>query len=671
MIDRPMRFLRDVPIKRKLTIIIMVISSAALLLACTAILVYEYHAFRETMASDFAIIADTFDDNVATGITFSDPESIEQTLNSLKANPGIMAACVYDKNGAIVAEYQRAGFKGLFLFEESQRTGQHFHRDRLDTHQDITLEGEIIGSVYIASDFTSITRRLQRSALIVLIVMTGSLLLAYLLSTALQKFISGPITHLAQVASTVAAEKDYSLRAVKQSEDELGSLIDAFNEMLSQIQMQDSALHLARDNLEKRVHERTRELAKSVSLLNATLDSTADGIIAVQFTGEVVCHNSQFADMWNVPPHMLDKPSEDGHLAFFASQTENPEEYIRRVGELEASPEGEAFDVIKLKNGLTFERYVKPQKADGKCVGRVINFRDITARKQAEASLAEANERLLASSRQAGMAEVATSILHNVGNVLNSVSISAEVVSTKVRQFRIGSLKSVAELLLQNSADLTGFLTLDPRGKLVPEYLLKLVGQLAEPQQNILTELESLRKNIEHIKEIVTMQQSYSRGCGVLEKLSISELVEDAISINAAGFSRHELRITRQIPDMQPILADRHKVLQILINLLGNAKYALAETVTDKQLTVRVSPGEDNGIRIAVIDNGIGIAPENLTRIFQHGFTTRKDGHGFGLHSGALAAREMGGRLTAYSAGLGQGATFTLELPLQAQKPQP
>ncbi|MDZ4289126.1 MAG: CHASE sensor domain-containing protein, partial [Prosthecobacter sp.] len=647
--------------------IIMVISSTALLLACAAILIYERHAFRETMARDFGIIADTFDDNVASGLTFNDPESIVQTLTTLKADPGILAACVYDKAGTFIVQYQRADLKGTFTFPEAQRTGQHFQDDRLDTYQDITLAGEFIGSVYIAADFTAITQRLQHSAIIVIIVMTGALLLAFLLSTALQKFISGPISHLAQIASTVATERDYSVRAVKKSEDEMGSLVDNFNEMLSQIQLQDSALQVARDGLEKRVQERTRQLAKSLSLLNATLDSTADGIIAVQFTGEVVCHNSQFACMWNLPPKMLDEPSEDGHLAFFANQTENPVEYIRRAGELDATLEGESVDVIKLKNGLTFERYVKPQKVDGKSVGLVINFRDITARKRAEADLAEANERLLVTSRQAGMAEVATSILHNVGNVLNSVSVSAEVVSTKVRGFRIGGLKNVSELLLQNSADLAGFLVSDPRGKDLPTYLLKLVGHLAAPQQAILEELESLRKNIEHIKDIVSMQQSYARGCGVLERLSINELIEDAIRINEAGFRRHELHLVREISDVPPILTDRHKVLQILVNLLGNAKYALALIDTDRRLTVRANLNQNNGVEIAVIDNGIGIAAENLTRIFQHGFTTKKDGHGFGLHSGALAARELGGKLIPYSAGLGQGATFTLELPLQAQ----
>jgi len=116
-----------------------------------------------------------------------------------------------------------------------------------------------------------------------------------------------------------------------------------------------------------------------------------------------------------------------------------------------------------------------------------------------------------------------------------------------------------------------------------------------------------------------------------------------------------------------PISVEKHKVLQILINVLRNAKYACDDSErNEKKITVRIS-GRDGRVSISVADNGIGIPPENLTRIFNHGFTTRKEGHGFGVHSGANAAREMGGSLSAVSEGTGHGATFTLELPVQRQ----
>lgn len=161
------------------------------------------------------------------------------------------------------------------------------------------------------------------------------------------------------------------------------------------------------------------------------------------------------------------------------------------------------------------------------------------------------------------------------------------------------------------------------------------------------------------------MQQRFARGSGVEESLAVADMVEDAIHINTAGFSRHEVNLVRQISPVPPVVTDRHKVLQILVNLLSNAKYALDDSTGDKHLTVSVDADGEAGVRIQVRDTGAGIAPENLSRIFQHGFTTKKDGHGFGLHSGALAAKELGGTLTAHSDGPGRGAVFTLTLPLQ------
>lgn len=292
-------------------------------------------------------------------------------------------------------------------------------------------------------------------------------------------------------------------------------------------------------------------------------------------------------------------------------------------------------------------------------------LRDITERKHAEERLAGIHKQLLETSRLAGMAEVATSVLHNVGNVLNSVSVSADVVVRKVEQFRIGNLQKVAVLLREHAHDLPGFLTGDPRGRELPTYLFRLVEHLTEPQQGILNELESLSKNIEHIKEVVAMQQSYGTMSSVLEPVSIVDLVEDAIRINSSGLSRHKIQLVREYSEVPPAVTDRHKVLQILVNLVGNAKYALAEAGWERRLMVCVAARGTDGVTIAVNDNGAGIASDNLARIFQYGFTTKRDGHGFGLHSGALAAQELGGSLTAYSDGVGRGAVFTLELPLK------
>ncbi|HEY4970782.1 MAG TPA: HAMP domain-containing sensor histidine kinase [Steroidobacteraceae bacterium] len=279
-----------------------------------------------------------------------------------------------------------------------------------------------------------------------------------------------------------------------------------------------------------------------------------------------------------------------------------------------------------------------------------------------EADISAERER----SRQAGMAEIATNVLHNVGNVLNSVNISASIVTDRVRKPRSAGLGKVAALLQEQAADLVGFVANDERAKHLPVYLAQLAEHLARDQEVTLKELDLLRKNIDHIKEIVSMQQSYSKLVGVPERLAVANLVDDALRMNAGSFTRHGVNLKCEFEDVPEIVVEKHKVLQILVNLLRNARYACeASGKPDKEVVMRIAK-QAAGVQIAVIDNGIGIQPDHMTRIFSHGFTTKKDGHGFGLHSGALAARDLGGALHVHSAGAGQGATFTLDLPFKS-----
>jgi C4-dicarboxylate-specific signal transduction histidine kinase len=276
------------------------------------------------------------------------------------------------------------------------------------------------------------------------------------------------------------------------------------------------------------------------------------------------------------------------------------------------------------------------------------------------------NRQLMDTSRQAGMAEVATGVLHNVGNVLNSVSVSATLVADRLRRSKVDKLRQATALLREQNGHLADFLTTDPKGKLLPEYLGTVADQLAGEQTRLITLMTTVGQHIEHIKEIVAMQQSYAKVSGVFENLAVAGLVEDALRMNAAAFDRHHIDLVREFDENLPAVSvDRHKVLQILINLLRNAKYAMsARSGNDKRLVIRVGMASPDRVKVTVCDNGVGIASDHLTSIFNHGFTTKKDGHGFGLHSGANAAKEMGGTLTAHSDGPGKGAEFTLELPM-------
>jgi PAS domain S-box-containing protein len=306
-----------------------------------------------------------------------------------------------------------------------------------------------------------------------------------------------------------------------------------------------------------------------------------------------------------------------------------------------------------------------PWRAEnGEIIGTFGISRDITELKRAEAELEVAHKRLVEASRMAGMAEVATDVLHNVGNTLNSINVACAVITARIEERNLSNLARLPEMIRENIGQLELFLTSDSRGKCIPEYLEVTARTLEEDKQFLLSELRQLRKNIEHVNQIVAMQQSYAKVAGLEESVEIPQLVEDAIQINAAALNRHEIRLETQVTPVPALVLDKHKVLQILVNLISNAKYALSASERhDKRLTIRIFPTESKGVAIQVVDNGIGIRPEHLTRIFAHGFTTRRSGHGFGLHSGAIAAKELGGSLAVHSDGPGRGAAFTLTLP--------
>jgi PAS domain S-box-containing protein len=302
---------------------------------------------------------------------------------------------------------------------------------------------------------------------------------------------------------------------------------------------------------------------------------------------------------------------------------------------------------------------------EGNIIGTFGISKDITQLKLAEERIEQVHRQLLDVSRRAGMADVATGVLHNVGNVLNSINVSTHLLVEQVEASRVHSVVKLADLFEEHAADLGQFLTEDERGRQVPAYLRQLAGRLREEQAGWLREFESLARNVDHIKEIVAMQQSYARVAGVTETVLVRELVEDALKMHSGAYLRHAVNLVQEYEEVPPITVDKHKVLQILVNLLSNAKYACDEGgPAEKRVTVRIAPAAGDRVKIEVADSGIGIAPENLARIFGHGFTTRPSGHGFGLHSGALAAKELGGTLTVTSPGSGQGATFVLELPL-------
>lgn len=933
-------FLRDTPIKRKLTLIILMTSAVALLLACGAFVTYEQVAFRNTMVRDFSITAEMIGFNSAAALSFNDADAAAQTLKGLSAQPHVIGACIYDNKGSVFATYQRDPAVKV-TWPPAQAPGQYFSSESLELFRPIVIAGETAGGIYLRSDLEEMRQRLERYALIAAGVMSAATLIALLIGSKLQRLISEPISDLAVLASRIAVEKDYSVRAAGRGSDELGHLIDGFNHMLAQIAARDA-------ELEKRVAERTQELQKQISeritvahalqasesFLHSLLDNlpvhifrqdregrftfanklycTYRGLTPEQIIGkpmkevfppqtaekyqernqqimdsgltyqaiedsigangeqnfihiikvplydaagaciglqsmfldvteqkraeaslaeasgllEAMLENSpdfiyfkdrqsrfvRFSNAFAARSNLADPKLLRGKTDFDLFQDEHAreayddEQMIIKTGRaivgklekelyidgrigwvlttkmpwrdgtgniigtfgiskevtalvetetklayerdllrvlLDASPDGIYFKDLQSRFvrasksqalralahlpllrskvdtgekteaetliGLTdFDIYTEKdaqlsleddqkiirtgepiigkiekqtfsdgaaawslsnkmpwRDRDGNMIGTFGVSKDISDLKRAEEQLEQVHRQLLETSRQAGMAEVATSVLHNVGNVLNSVNISATLVSDLVRTSKAANIGKVSALFLEHEADLVTFLSQDPRGRQIPGYLRSLADHLAKEHGSVQKELESLRKNIDHIKDVVATQQTYAKISGVTETIALVDLVEDSLRMNSGSFVRHDVSIVRNYLAQPVITVEKHKVLQILVNLIRNAKYACDESgKPDKTITVEIS--EVNGhARVAVIDNGVGIPPENITLIFSHGFTTRKEGHGFGLHSGALAAKNLGGSLKAYSEGLGKGATFVLELPFE------
>lgn len=294
---------------------------------------------------------------------------------------------------------------------------------------------------------------------------------------------------------------------------------------------------------------------------------------------------------------------------------------------------------------------------------------DITLEKQHASELESANKQLVEASRQAGMAEIASGVLHNVGNVLNSVNVSSTLIQDQLAKSRVGNLGKLAGLLREQGANLANFMTHDERGKMIPSYLEQLNKVLIEEHGALVQEIAGLARNLEHIKDIVVMQQAYAKVSGRIEKVDLKGMAEDALQINSASFMRHRVRVLKEFQDVPEVLVDRNKVLQILVNLIRNAKHALDDSqAEDRVLKVSLARIDEDNVAVEVIDNGIGIPPENMARIFNHGFTTKSSGHGFGLHISALTAKEMGGSLKAFSEGSNKGASFVLQLPIRRRE---
>ncbi|HEV3189255.1 MAG TPA: PAS domain S-box protein, partial [Polyangiaceae bacterium] len=425
--------------------------------------------------------------------------------------------------------------------------------------------------------------------------------------------------------------------------DEIGELVGGFSAMVANVRERDAkitehleSLERARSELETRVEARTSDLRKATAAaqtaaaslresdtrMRGIIEYAADAIVTLNVDGCIEVYNPAAAEVFGyAPEEILGKPFQTllpkGYRIDLKNVAIECEKDDARV------PVGSSGEIHgRRSDGATFPMEFALSQVD---LGEKRLFtaivHDISERRRAQEELAELHRRLVEASRLAGKAEMASDVLHNVGNILNSVNVSAGVLAERIGQQRCEALFKVTDLLREHQGDLGSFVTQDPRGKLVPMYLEKLAHTMTEEQREVLGELTSLMRDVEHIKEIVSMQQSYARvNVDVREPVSLSELMDDALRIVGMAGLEQDLVISRDYAPGAHAVIDRHKTLQILVNLLSNAKHAIRATSSSSgHIVARVRAEEGDKIKMEVSDDGVGIPQENMVKIFHYG----------------------------------------------------
>ena len=308
----------------------------------------------------------------------------------------------------------------------------------------------------------------------------------------------------------------------------------------------------------------------------------------------------------------------------------------------------------------TLASMTQSRTGERRLVGITLDISERIAAQQRERRL---QKQLVEASHLSGMAEVATGVLHNVGNVLNSLGISASTAQAHVQTAPIERIERIAAMLEEQRAGLLAVTS--ERWKIMPEYLLALSAQMRRDAELVQHEIEAINGHVQYLREIVQAQQSFARVGGTEEPVNVHELVEAALRLKS-----QELKGTSIIRDtagLPEIWTDRYKLLQIIVNFVTNACDAMAANASgDRRMAVRARLA-DGQLEIAVEDTGVGISSEVMRRIWEFGFTTKAHGHGFGLHSSAVAAQQLGGAVHADSPGAGKGARFAVKIPVRVE----
>ncbi len=545
----------------------------------------------------------------------------------------------------------------------------------------IMFDNAILGMVRIA--YT--TRRIDDASkqFLYYSLISSSVLIIFLACCIYIVFKQGalrPIRLLADGAKRIVAG-NFEEKVKFFTNNELGQLTLSFNDMMDRLKEsiaeKDTAIsqmvELNKD-LESRVIERTRKLADSEARVCAIVSAAPEAIIALDENKFIDSINPAAESIFNMTPnnmvsmHSSELISKQDSLRF--------SHIIQSVGsngaELSADHEGHVHELQgKRFDGHCFpmELVVNSMIYDTKKMYICI-MRDVTKRKEIEISLAEAQHKLMESAHQAGMAEIATGVLHNIGNILNTVNISGEQIIKIIKSSKVSGLMKANALLDQHLDCLDDYLVNDPKGKVLPQYYLKLGKMIQDEIYQIDEEATTLISKINMMKDVIRTQQNYAKGGFLAEHCALTLLIEDAIAIQQQPLHQADVNLRRNYLFEGQCIIHKSKLIQVITNLIKNGKEAIQLNDFQnkpKELTLETRDNHDGTASLLVTDDGVGILDENIKKIFNHGFTTKADGHGFGLHMSANSMTEMQGSLSVTSPGKNKGATFIITVPIVKQ----
>jgi len=651
-------------IRHKLMLIIFLTTGGALLIVSLMLITYEIVSFRNAMVTDLTCQAKIMGANSIAAISSDDERAANEILSALETSPNITKAIIYSEDGRIFARYRRFDLKNNVLFPPFKKEGHSFGMNSLEVFQPIFSRGKPVGRMYVESDlkgmYTHVLWYTGTSTVAVII----SLLLAFLLVRRLQRIVTEPINDMERVMNMVAEpikelvgvinivskERNYSIRAPVYDHDEMNSLSQGFNEMLSQIQDRDRELHLCQGNFEKLVEERTAKLValnkqlqqeimerkqaegkvkKSFSLLSATLESTADGILVVDKKGRITSFNRNFVKMWDIPEYFAELRDDNQTLELVLSQSKNPETFLEKVRELYRQPNVESQDIIEFKDGRIFEVYSQPQRIGGRSIGRVWSFRDITERKRGEEEIRRLNEDLEQRVLQR------TAQLEAANRELESFSYS---VSHDLRA-PLRAIDGFSRIILEEYGD-----KYDAEGK----RLLNVIRGNTQKMGGLIDALLTLSRLGRKEIEVLDMDMT-----GIVKEL-----------FDELGFDTDKRSVEFNIGSLPSARGDKGMIRQVFANLLLNAV-----KFTKTRDTARIEVGgynEDSKNVYYVRDNGVGFDmryKDKLFGVFQRLHNGEEfEGTGIGLAIVQRIVNRHGGRIWAEGK-VNEGATFYFALP--------